>query len=300
MEITIQICLSCSGKLIYPTWECSTCGWNPKLIDGVVSFTSDSSISKKGYDPSWYSELYTLEINNFWFIARNRLIQILTKRFLPKTGNYLEVGCGTGFVLSMIEKELHKWKIFATETQLEGINFARKRVSNIVSFYQMDACAIPFKNEFTAIGAFDVIEHIFDDNAAIKNIFDALESNGYFLLSVPQHMFLWSKYDEVSHHYRRYSSIEIKKKLNNVGFDILYCTSFNSLLLPFLMLSRMFTNRLTYQQVDVLDEMRLLPALNKFFYIVIYLEFILIKFGLKLPFGSSLIVVAKKPSEINP
>lgn len=78
----------------------------------------------------------------------------------------------------MIAKEFHKWKIFATETQLEGINFARKRVSNIVSLYQIDACAIPFKNEFEAIGAFDVIEHIFDDNVAIKNIFDALESNG--------------------------------------------------------------------------------------------------------------------------
>jgi SAM-dependent methyltransferase len=290
----MKICLLCSSELSSASWECANCRWSAQHIDNVVSFSSNTTDFTKGYDPVWYEQLFHLETNNFWFLARNRLIQLLVKRHLPKNGSYLEVGCGTGFVLTMLEKTLQEWKIFATETQLEGIKFACKRVSSNVKFFQMDACAIPFRNEFKAIGAYDVIEHIFDDETAIANIYAALEPGGYFLLSVPQHMFLWSKYDEVGFHFRRYSAIELKEKLKAAGFGVVASTSFNSLLLPIVLFSRVLTNRKTKHQVDVLDELRLPVILNYFLSAVLFVEYMLIRMGVRFPFGSSLVIIAKK------
>jgi SAM-dependent methyltransferase len=238
--------------------------------------------------------LARLEAGNFWFVARNRLIRWMVMRYLLANGSYLEVGCGTGFVLQMLCKTFPKWRIYATEAQPEGIGFARQRVPADVSFFQMDACNIPFRDEFDAIGAFDVIEHIPDDVAAIAQIFSALKPGGHFVLSVPQHMFLWSKYDEAGCHFRRYSAAEIESKLKVAGFSIVVSTSFNSLLLPLMMLSRAMKKGDGAGQVDVLEELRLSSTVNTALSIILRIEFLLIRFGVRFPVGGSRIVVAQK------
>ena len=290
----MRICLTCTSTIPNETWKCSSCGWEPAQSAGVVLLAPHISGATESYDPVWYQELAGLEAGNFWFCARNRLISWLAQRYLPANGIYLEVGCGTGFVLQMLHKAFPAWRIFATEAQPEGIQFAQKRVPVDVSFFQMDSCAIPFRDEFDAIGAFDVIEHIPDDVAAIGQIHSALKRDGFFILSVPQHMFLWSKYDEAGCHFRRYSTDELEGKLKAAGFSILVSTSFNSLLLPLMMMSRALKKGRAGAQVDVLDELRLSSAVNLGLSAILKIEFMLIRFGLRFPFGGSRIVVAQK------
>jgi SAM-dependent methyltransferase len=266
------------------------------IKDGNIHFSEHISGVTESYNPAWYEELAKLEAENFWFVARNRIIKWLAKRVLSVNGNYLEVGCGTGFVLQMLQKTFSGWKICATEAQPEGIEFARKRVSADVSFFQMDACNIPFRDEFDAIGAFDVIEHIPDDVAAIAQIHSAIKPGGHFILSVPQHMFLWSKYDEAGCHFRRYSADELETKLKAAGFSILMSTSFNSLLLPLMMLSRAMKKGDEGGAVDVLEELRLSYAVNFGLSVILRIEFMLIRLGVRFPFGGSRIVVALKPA----
>ncbi len=74
---------------------------------------------------------------------------------------------------------------------------------------QFDACAIPYKAEFDVIGAFDVIEHIEEDTAALTQMYQALKPGGGLLITVPQHRFLWSAVDEMSYHKRRYHRNEL-------------------------------------------------------------------------------------------
>lgn len=290
----MKVCLKCAEKLCGDSWTCESCHWSPDEFQSFVSFAPDISGATESYDPAWYKELASLEASNFWFTARNRLIRWLAMSNFTTIGKYMEVGCGTGFVLQMLCKTFPGWQIVATEAQPEGIEFARTRVSEDVTFFQMDACAIPFRNEFDVIGAFDVIEHIPDDVAAIGQIHAALKPGGHFILSVPQHMFLWSKYDEAGCHFRRYSAIAIEGKLKSAGFSILFSTSFNSLLLPLMMLSRAMKKGDTGGQVDVLEELRLSPVVNWGLSAILKIEFMLLRLGMRFPLGGSRIVVAQK------
>lgn len=290
----MKCCLSCSAEIPGDAWKCGQCGWAPEISRDAVLFAPHISGAGESYDPAWYEELASLESRNFWFVARNRLIQWLAVRHFSRSGKYLEVGCGTGFVLQMLNKTFPGWTVFATEAQPEGIEFAKNRVTREVTFYQMDACAIPFREEFDVIGAFDVIEHIRDDIMAISQIHAALKPGGFFILSVPQHMFLWSKYDEVGCHFRRYSSQELREKLAAAGFSIMESTSFNSLLLPLMAASRYLIKNKDEASVDVLQELRLKPIVNFLLSAVLNLEFQLIRLGVRWPAGGSRLVVAKK------
>lgn len=289
----MRLCLSCGTGLGVETWRCVECGWQPGRAGDVVLFAPHISGESEGYDPAWYDKLVELEVKNFWFVSRNRLIQWLARRHLPARGTYMEVGCGTGFVLQMLHRTFPDWRIFATEAQPEGIQFARGRVPS-GTFYQMDACAIPFREEFDVIGAFDVIEHIKDDVGAIGQIHQALKPNGFFIVSVPQHMFLWSRYDEVAHHFRRYRVSELHDKLRAAGFVIQSSTSFNSVLFPLMLLSRWLMNRSQPANFDVLGEMRISRASNTLMSAALRVEYWLLRLGVRFPFGGSRIVVAQK------
>ena len=91
---------------------------------------------------------------------------------------------------------------------------------------QMDARAIPFVEHFDIIGMFDVLEHIEDDRGVLEQTHRALRPGGGLIITVPQHRFLWSRYDEHAHHVRRYAADEIAEKVTAAGFRIIMTTSF--------------------------------------------------------------------------
>ena len=107
-------------------------------------------------------------------------------------------------------------------------------------------------------------------------------------------MFLWSKYDVVGCHFRRYSATEIESKLKAAGFSVLVSTSFNSLLLPLMMLSRAMKKGDSAGQVDVLEELRLPSTVNTILSAILRIEFLLIRLGVRFPVGGSRIIVAQK------
>jgi SAM-dependent methyltransferase len=247
-----------------------------------------------GYDPAWFADLANLEAGNYWFEARNRLLLWLADRYLPKQAAYLEIGCGTGYQLKALYKAFPEWRLSATEAQPEGLLFARERVGADVTLMQMDACHIPFESEFDVVGAYDVIEHIEDDLCAVTEVYRALKPGGHFVVSVPQHMFLWSQFDELGFHYRRYGRGEMERLLESAGFTVIDSRSFNSLLLPVMALSRFGKRSGHAADVDVLDELRVPRLLNDALGSVLQLECWASEKGVRWPAGGSRIVVAKK------
>lgn len=278
-------------------WMCGACGWAPEIVDDVVLLAPDMVGEGHGYDPAWFEELAALEEGNFWFEARNRLLVWLAKRYLPERASYLEIGCGTGYQLKALYAAFPNWDLSASEAQPQGLEFARQRVGADVSLLQMDACRMPFDTEFDVIGAFDVIEHIEDDRRAVAQMFEALRPGGHVVVSVPQHMFLWSQFDELGYHYRRYGRGEMERLLTAEGFTIVDSRSFNSLLLPMMALSRLRKRGERSEQVDVLDELRISPALNSMLSAALRLEGAISQAGARWPVGGSRVVVAAKLGE---
>ena len=288
-------CLVCKGPFRQSGWQCPKCGFTPETRSGVLQF--DPGIADKGdsYNPAWYEELARLEDRNFWFRARNRLIAWLARRHLPASANFLEIGCGTGYVLRMLREEFPGWRITASEMFPDAFPFAARRVDSSVQLQQFDARAIPYRDEFDAIGAFDVIEHIEDDAGVLNEVCAALKPQGLLIASVPQHKFLWSRYDEIGHHFRRYELPDLSVRLCAAGFQVVETTSFNSLLLPLLWLSRKM--RKIANDADLLDELRIGGAMNELLYAVLALEFAFVRIGVRWPAGGSRIFVARKIPE---
>ena len=144
---------------------------------------------------------------------------------------------------------------------------------------------------YDVIGAFDVIEHINEDELVLSNMYRALKQGGALLVTVPQHRWLWSAVDEYSGHVRRYTRSELVRKVTRSGLTVEYMTSFVSLLVPFMWISRLRSNNVNY---DPMDEFQIPNWLNRFFKMIMTFELGLLKIGMKLPFGGSLLLQARK------
>ena len=247
-----------------------------------------------GFKSHYFEELAAVEAGNFWFRARNKLILWALQTNVPALGNFLEIGCGTGFVISAVAKQFPKAQLLGSEYFEEGLTFARQRLPG-ATFAQMDARAIPHESEFDAIGAFDVIEHIEADGPVLGQIFKALRPGGVMVVTVPQHMWLWSAVDVYACHVRRYSADKLHQLVESEGFEIVRSTSFVTTLLPAMYVSRVFQRKKAHVKVDEITGLRINPVLNTIFEWLLAVELVLIRLGVSLPIGGTRLLVARKP-----
>lgn len=138
----------------------------------------------------------------------------------------------------------------------------------------------------------DVIEHIQRDDLALVNMAQALEPGGSLVLTVPQHRWLWSPVDALSGHQRRYRRQELVDRVQAAGLEVRYVTSFVSLLLPLMWLSR---HRSSGDAVDAMAEFTIPAPVNAALEAVMRLEEALLRLGLRFPAGGSLLLVARRP-----
>lgn len=289
----MKICLACRGRFDADDFCCPLCGYSPEVRDGHLAFAPEFAAIYDGFKAGFFASLAELEAGNFWFESRNRLLIWTLGRYFPNTETFLEIGCGTGFVLSGIRREFQEIKLFGSDIFSEGFAYVKDRVPE-ATFFQMDARNIPFENEFDVIGAFDVIEHVEEDEVVLSRIFRAVKSKGGVILTVPQHQWLWSKNDEITCHKRRYSKKELAAKVENAGFQILRLTSFVSFLLPLMAVSRLRWRLGVSDQKDSGSELRQPPLLNALLKGVCGVERRLIRNGASFPVGGSLLCVGLK------
>ncbi len=229
----------------------------------------------------------------FWFRARNRLIQWALGNYFPHADSFFEIGCGTGFVLKGVREASPGLRLAGSEIFGDGLVFARARLPG-VDLYQMDARQIPFECEFDVVAAFDVLEHIVEDDAVLRQMFKATKPGGGLLMTVPQHRFLWSAIDEHSMHERRYSRAELRRKVEQAGFRIQRMTSFISLLLPPMIYSRMRSN--SSRDFKLWKEFEISRLLNALLGSILTAERAMIERGVSFPAGGSLLLIAKRPA----
>jgi len=288
----MKVCLSCGQRFSAQNWCCPSCNLYPETVDGFLSFAPDLVAENDGFGAESFEVLFKVEAANFWFRSRNRLLTWTLRKYFPNAKSLFEIGCGTGYVLSGIQSELPGLHLYGSDIFSNGLSFADKRLSD-VSLFQMDARLIPFEEEFDVIGAFDVLEHITEDDVVLRQMFQAVKPGGGVIITVPQHRFLWSIVDDYSFHKRRYTRQELIKKLEDAGFQVVYSTSFVFFLLPLMFLSRM--KRQSYSdKFDPLAELRIGRIANTVLENILTAERRFIKWGFSFPAGGSFLIVASR------
>jgi SAM-dependent methyltransferase len=253
--------------------------------------SSRTNAERSTLDPAWVRQLPELEPESFWFRARNRLIVSTVRREFPNARTLLDVGCGTGHVLAALQDALPSLELAGCDVSTELLAVARVRLPD-VELLELDATDPPPRT-FDIVGAFDVLEHIADDERAIARLFEATAPGGGAILLVPQHPWLWSAADEFAHHVRRYTRREVVAKLERTGFRVAKATSFVTSLLPLMLVVRKARSR-DAENYDLASELVPPRLLNRFCERMLDGERRLIERGISLPLGGSLLVVARR------
>ncbi len=271
---------------------------NTKMIEGIKCYQPEVAEDYLGYPNAGFEITDELEDESFWVQSRNRLLKREVLRTVSGVAYpcFLEIGCGTGTFLRSLSSE-KTLSLVGSEIYLRGLRSARKRSSSKIEFIQLDATRIPFSNKFDTIGAFDVIEHIEDDVAVLSGIQRSLKSEGYLIVTVPQHQFLWSNLDEFVHHKRRYNRQDLLEKIESVGLKIEYVSSFVFSLFPLMLISRYLEKNKEVSMSNFDQQVRFNHFTNWFLGFFMRIDEIMIRLRLSLPWGGSLIVVAKKLSD---
>jgi SAM-dependent methyltransferase len=286
----MKFCINCEKTFEGLSWRCPHCSHEPVMIEGHVAFAPELARESEGFEADYFARLAQQEAGNFWFRSRNRLLVWALGQYFPKAKNFLEIGCGTGFVLSGLKEAFPNLVMSGSEVFSEGLGFAAARLPG-VELFQMDARRIPFRDEFDLIGAFDVLEHVQQDEEVLAQMHQATRKGGGIMITVPHHRFLWSSVDELSRHVRRYQTRELREKVSRAGFSIVRITSFVSLLLPLLMISR-YKQR--GEEVDPAAEYNISSLLNTTLEKILNAERTAIRAGVSFPAGGSLLVVARR------
>jgi SAM-dependent methyltransferase len=237
-----------------------------------------------------HDALAAAEQRHFWFVSRAALLGWAMRRYFPNAHSILEVGCGTGGVTGAIRRAFPDATIVAGDADPGGLGHARRQAPH-VQFLRMDAVHLPFDARFDVGGAFDVIEHLDDDGEALAALRSAVKPGGGVLITVPQHPSLWSAVDDFSRHRRRYTRAELRSKLEKAGLEIIRMTSFMTLVLPLMLLSRRTPGRF-----DPERELKIPEAANACLRMLLTVERGLIALGASLPLGGSLLAIARRPA----
>lgn len=189
-------------------------------------------------DRSVYQHMAEMDQRHWWYRARREVLAALIAREAkpPADARILEIGCGTGHNLAMLSQF---GKVDALELDDEARALAEKRLGRKVMSAPLPELAGVQNARYDLIGAFDVIEHIDDDAAALASIATRLKPGGKLVMTVPAHQWMWSAHDVANHHKRRYSKRALKRLIEQSPLKLDRLGYFNSLLFPLAVAERL-------------------------------------------------------------
>jgi SAM-dependent methyltransferase len=244
-----------------------------------------------------YERMYLLEDSYWWFVGRHRMIEsLLRARYsidpaISAQRCILDIGCGTG----AMSKRLERWgRVVSADFSPLALQFSRRRGLN--HLVGADAMKLPFaSNSFDALIAMDMLEHLPDDNAALREFARVLKPGGRILATVPAYPHLWSEHDLALMHFRRYIRKEMRERFTAAGLGIEKLTHTMMSLYPLLTVQRRLSARKPPHNPPQ-AAMPMVPApVNSILTSLLSAENAVAR-RTNLPFGSTILCVAIKPN----
>ena len=174
-----------------------------------------------------------LQDHHWWFIGRRRLYTDLTRHVLardrgapPADLAVLDVGCGAGGWIRPLSVFGH-----VTGVELDEPSIAYCRLIDLHRTLVGRSDALPVRpGSMDLVCLWDVIEHVPDDVAVLREAAAALRPGGHVAVSVPAYQFLYANNDRVAHHQRRYTRSRLVAALRAAGLEVRKATYVNAIL----------------------------------------------------------------------
>ena len=244
----------------------------------------------------YYKDYYQMERQHWWFVIRAKIILERIQKLSNPNGSLkiLNVGVATGRSTELLEKF---GEVTSLEYDQDCCEFLRQELH--IPVIQGSVLDLPFESgSFDLVCAFDVIEHVEDDQQAVKELKRVCKDQGLVVVTVPAFMQLWSHHDVVNQHYRRYVLKQLKQLFDDKTHKTIYYSYFNTFLfIPiwfFRQLSRILPQKWARKEsgsdFSVINSK---SFLNKIFYTIFNTECIWLRYG-RFPFGVSIILAWQK------
>jgi SAM-dependent methyltransferase len=243
-----------------------------------------------------YAIMNRVEDTHWWFVGRRAILESFLETIVPSPSEQipnpksqiriLDVGCGTGANLEMLKQFGAAEGVDVSD---EALEFCREKGLEV---HKGLAEELPFEDEsFELVTALDVVEHLDDDVAGLKEMHRVLKKGGKSLIFVPAFMWLWGVQDDISNHRIRYTKKQITERLEKAGFTVERATYANITLFAPILAGRTLM-KLTGIKPESENNINV-SAFNGIFGKLFSAErFWLRKFGF--PFGVSIVVTAEK------
>lgn len=277
---------------------CAGCGASYPLRDGVLHLRA-GGIGAPGFDPHYFPEIAAVEHDHYWFVTRRRVVLDALRSAVPDLDRraLFDLGCGTGGLLGFLGRSGVRLA-GAADVYPESLAIARRRVA--APLVLMDEGRVPpLGGGYSLVSLFDVLEHIDDDLGTLRHIESILEPGAFLVLTVPAHPALFDEMDVIAHHRRRYTRTQLGLRLREAGLEVRRLTHFMAPLVP-LVLVRWLARALARGSAVVERrriELRVVPVLNGLMKAALLAERPLVRRG-AMPFGSSIVAVARRPASL--
>jgi SAM-dependent methyltransferase len=240
-------------------------------------------------DEVYELQTHQVEDDHWWYRGRRRVIREAVGALgLPPGARILDAGCGSG--RNMVELA-DFGQVTGLELSEASVERARERgVGDVVAGSLTDRLPFPDATFDLAL-ALDVLEHLDDDLAALRELRRGVRPGGRLLITVPAYQWLWSSHDEVNHHRRRYTRSTLLSAASEAGWAPVSSTYFNSLLMPAAVAYRALDRVRRAPPPEASDLDRTPGWLNNVLERPLKLEARLISRGRAIPAGLSLLAV---------
>ncbi|HSZ14100.1 MAG TPA: class I SAM-dependent methyltransferase [Solirubrobacteraceae bacterium] len=240
-------------------------------------------------DRDYELQTHQAEDRHWWYRGRRKVLAgAIAQLGLPTPARVLDAGCGSG--RNMVELA-RLGSVTGVELSDTSVALARQRgVGEVVEGSVLE---MPFADDsFDLAVSLDVIEHLEDDLAALRELRRTVAPGGSLLVTVPAYQWLWSGHDEINHHHRRYTRRTLQRVAEQAGWSQLRTTYFNSLLLPAAVVLRVMERFNRAKTTETSLDLWIPPEpLNLLLERPLVLEAALIGRGVRIPAGLSLLAV---------
>jgi SAM-dependent methyltransferase len=242
---------------------------------------------------SEYDKLDRFEDRMWWFAAMHSNLLALSRRLPLETASLpvLDAGCGTGGFLVRLSGSYPECAMLGIDVDPQAC--ARAAVKSARPICAGSVNELPFADgALAAIFSADVLCHEgANERRALRQFHRCLAEEGWLILNLPAYRWMLSRHDAAVHNIRRYTVRGLRRLLQAVGFQPIYVSYWNAMLFPLMVITRKLLPGAQGATSDVNLYPRPIDVLCR---VATHIETVLLRAGIRFPFGGSVIAIAAK------